>query len=69
MPGLTLGFGGEWKLASNRLPFGRSMSLFADYQHTWWDTAKLTMPVASPLNNYTWQRNSDVIKLGARWGF
>jgi hypothetical protein len=76
IPGLTLGFGGEWKLH----PFdfaaptiSRSLvtpSLFATYEHTWWDTAKLTMPAASPGFDYSWQRQSDTLKFGARinWG-
>ncbi|HWX07159.1 MAG TPA: hypothetical protein VN065_15135 [Bradyrhizobium sp.] len=70
VPGSNLGFGGEWKLPTNPLPFGRSMSLFADYSHTWWDTARLDMPVASPFFNYTWQRETDAVKFGARinWG-
>jgi hypothetical protein len=70
VPGLTLGFGGEWKLATNPLPFGRSMSLFAGYEHTWWDKARLDMPDASRFFNYTWQRETDAVKFGARinWG-
>ena len=67
VPGLTLGFGGEWMLPTPIIPLGKSTSLFADYQHTWWDTAKLIMPAASTPFNYAWRRNSDVIKLGARW--
>jgi opacity protein-like surface antigen len=70
VPGFTLGFGGEWKIPTNPLPFGRSMSLFADYSHTWWDTARLDRPVASPFFDYTWRRETDALKFGARisWG-
>jgi opacity protein-like surface antigen len=69
VPGYTLGFGAEWKLARNPLPFGRQMSLFAEFDHTWWDTAKLTMPAASPLFNHTWQRESDKVSFGVRVSF
>lgn len=68
--GYTLGFGGEVKLPMKQLPLGRSISLFAEYSHTWWDTANLRMPVASPLFDYAWLRETDAVKFGARvsWG-
>lgn len=69
-PGYTLGGGAEWRLSTNLIPrFGRSTSLFLDYRHTWWNTATLTMPAASPFFNYTWKRESDQILLGARFRF
>jgi opacity protein-like surface antigen len=69
-PGYTLGFGFEAKLPIRQLPFGRSMSVFAEYSHTWWDTSKLHMPVASPLFDYDWLRKTDRVTVGARvsWG-
>lgn len=69
-PGYTLGLGAEVKLPMKPLPFARSMSLFAEYSHTWWDTANLRMPVASPLFDYGWLRQTDAVKFGARvsWG-
>lgn len=70
VPGGTIGFGAEWKLATNPLPFGRSFSLFGEYGRTWWGDARLRMPAASPLFDYTWRRETDTVKFGARinWG-
>jgi opacity protein-like surface antigen len=65
-PGFTAGFGAEWKPAGV-LPAGTS--LFAAYEHTWWDKARLDTPVAAPLSNYTWQRQSDAVKAGFRIHF
>ncbi len=69
-PGYTLGFGFEAKLPIRQLPFGRSMSVFAEYSHTQWDTSRLHMPVASPLFDYAWMRQTDRVTVGARvsWG-
>jgi opacity protein-like surface antigen len=69
-PGYTLGFGFEAKLPIRQLSFGRTMSVFAEYSHTQWDTSKLHMPVASPLFDYSWIRQTDAVKVGARvsWG-
>jgi hypothetical protein len=65
-PGFTVGFGAEWKPAGV-LPAGTS--LFAAYEHTSWDKARLDTPVAAPLSNYTWQRQSDAVKAGFRIHF
>ena len=66
-PGFTLGFGGEWKLPAPVLPISKGTSVFVDYKRTWWNTANLTMPVASPLFNYGWRRNTDGIDIGLRF--
>lgn len=57
-------------MQTNPLPLGRTLSLFAGYEHTWWDTARLDMPDASRFFNNTWQRETDAVKFGARinWG-
>jgi opacity protein-like surface antigen len=68
VPGFTLGGGIEWKLPTS-MPWGKSTSVFVDYQHTWWDTARLDRPIAAPSFNYTWQRDTDKIDLGMRWRF
>jgi hypothetical protein len=43
---------------------GHPVSLFAEYQHTWWQDAQFNSPAASPLFNYNFRRSDDVIKLG-----
>jgi hypothetical protein len=69
-PGINLGGGVEWILPTNPFPaIGRSTSLFIAYEHTWWDKASLNTPAASPLFNYTWQRQSDEVKAGIRIEF
>ncbi len=65
-PGYTAGFGGEFMLPGI-LP--SNMTLFANYQHTWWGAAELDAPAASPLSNFTWSRQSDVIEAGLRFRF
>ena len=66
-PGFTLGFGAEWILAAPVLQIGRGTSVFVDYRRTWWSTANLTMPAASPFFNYAWQRQTDGIDMGLRF--
>jgi hypothetical protein len=62
-PGFTLGLGGEYKPTSWRL-FGNPVSVFAQYQHTWWSTANFNMPASSPAFNYAFKRDDDTFKLG-----
>jgi len=69
VPGYAAGVGAEWMLARNPLPFGRSMSVFVDYRHTWWDKAMLRMPAASPRFDYDWTRQTDRIAVGVRSQF
>lgn len=59
VPGATVGAGIAYKLPN--LP---NVSLFAEYQHTWWRDGKFNTPAASPLFNYTFARQDDVAKLG-----
>jgi hypothetical protein len=61
--GATIGLGGAWQ-PSFLQAFGRPVSLFAEYQHTWWHAAMFNMPAASPLFNYTFRRADDVVKIG-----
>ena len=62
-PGVALGFGGEIRPSSLQLA-GRPISLFAQYQHTWWDTARFNTPPSSPAFNYSFRRDSDTFKVG-----
>lgn len=62
-PGFTLGAGVEYQpdmLKSLPLP----VSVFLQYQHSWWADAHLDTPAASPLFNYTFRRDDDTFKLG-----
>lgn len=62
-PGFTLGLGGEYHPSSWEI-FGMPLSVFAQYQHTWWDTANFNAPASSPAFNYAFKRDDDTIKLG-----
>jgi hypothetical protein len=62
-PGFTLGLGGEYQPSSWRL-FGNPVSVFLQYQHTWWGTANFNTPTSSPGFNYAFKRDDDTIKLG-----
>ncbi len=68
-PGFTLGAGAEWQMPTPLFSGLGPTSLFIDYNHTWWDKARLKMPVSSPLFNYTWSRQSDTVKVGLRVKF
>ena len=59
VPGATVGAGIAYKLPN--LP---NVSLFAEYQHTWWRDGKFNTPAASPLFDYSFGRQDDVVKLG-----
>ncbi len=63
IPGFTLGLGGEYQLSTWRL-FGNPVSVFLQYQHTWWDTANFNTPASSPPFNYAFRRDDDTIKFG-----
>jgi len=63
VPGATVGFGGAWQ-PSFLQGFGRPVSLFLEYQHTWWQSANFNTPAASPLSNYNFARQDDVVKFG-----
>jgi len=63
VPGATLGVGGAWQ--PNFLQgFGLPVSLFAEYQHTWWQDANFNTPPASSTFNYNFARQDDVLKFG-----
>jgi len=61
--GGTVGVGGAFQ-PSFLQGFGRPVSVFAEYQHTWWQDANFNRPTASPLFNYNFARQDDVVKLG-----
>jgi hypothetical protein len=44
--------------------FGMPVSLFAEYQHTWWQEANFITPAASQLFNYNFRRQDDVLRFG-----
>ena len=43
---------------------GKPVSMFLEYQHTWWQDAHFDTPAASPFFNYTFRREDDIVKLG-----
>jgi hypothetical protein len=63
VPGATVGVGGAWQPAFLQ-GFGRPVSLFLEYQHTWWQSANFNTPAASPLFNYNFARDDDTVKFG-----
>jgi len=67
-PGFTLGFGGEYQPSSWQLA-GHPVSIFAQYQHTWWSNANFNTPASSPAFNYAFRREDDTIKLGVNFYF
>jgi hypothetical protein len=44
--------------------FARQVSVFLEYQHTWWWDAHFQTPAANPGSNYTFRRQDDIVKLG-----
>jgi opacity protein-like surface antigen len=69
-PGYTIGAGAEWRLYDGPTGMiGQSPSLFVEYAHIFWDDAHFNTPAASPAFNYTWSRDSNVIKGGVRVRF
>jgi hypothetical protein len=61
--GGTVGVGGAFQ-PSFLQGFGRPVSVFAEYQHTWWQDANFNRPTASPFFNYNFRREDDVLKVG-----
>jgi hypothetical protein len=55
--------GGEYQPSSWRL-FGNPVSVFLQYQHTWWGAANFNTPTSSPFFNYAFKREDDTIRLG-----
>jgi opacity protein-like surface antigen len=69
-PGYTIGAGAEWRLYDGPTGvIGQSPSLFVEYSHIFWGDAHFNTPAASPAFNYTWSRESNVIKGGLRVRF
>jgi len=67
-PGVTLGAGAEFRPSSWQL-LGHPISLFAQYQHTWWETAHFDRPASSLGFNYAFKPESDTFKLGVNLYF
>lgn len=44
--------------------WGRPVSVFLEYQRTWWMDATFATPTANPSFNYTFRRQDDIVKLG-----
>ncbi len=63
IPGFTFGPGVEYQ-PSILQGFGLPISVYAQYQHTWWGDAHNNTPAASPAFNYTNGREDDTIKFG-----
>jgi hypothetical protein len=61
--GATVGFGGAFQPTFLQ-GFGNPVSLFIEYQHTWWQAAQFDTPAASPFFNYNFRREDDTIKFG-----
>jgi hypothetical protein len=61
--GGTVGVGGAFKPRFLQ-GFGHPVSVFAEYQHTWWQDANFNTPTASPFFNYNFRREDDVVKVG-----
>ena len=68
VPGATLGLGGEFGPQSWRIA-GHPVTLFAQYQHTWWRTANFLAPSSSPAFDYAFKREDDTVKLGVSFYF
>jgi hypothetical protein len=68
IPGVTLGLGGEYRPASWQTA-GHPVTLFAQYQHTWWSTANFYAPASSPAFDYAFKRADDTVKLGVNFYF
>jgi len=61
--GGSLGVGAAFRPALLQ-GWGRPISMFIEYQHTWWQDAHLNQPAASPLFNYTFRREDDSLRIG-----
>jgi hypothetical protein len=68
VPGVTLGLGAEYQPMSWQIG-GHPVTLFAQYQHTWWSTANFNAPASSPGFNYAFKREDDTVKFGVNFYF
>ena len=66
VPGLALGIGAEYK-PSFLQGYGVPVSVYAQYQHTWYKDVHLDNPTASPGFNYAFQRSDNIVKLGVNF--
>jgi hypothetical protein len=67
-PGFTAGLSVEY-MPSVLQRFGLPVSIFVQYQHTWWQDATFNTPASSPLFNYTFRREDDTVKVGVNVQF
>lgn len=69
-PGIALGAGGEYVVAADgRAPIGKTLSLFAEFQHVWWAADTIDTPSAAPGLDFQWRRQSNLVEAGARIHF
>jgi hypothetical protein len=61
--GVTVGAGGEWRPSGMQV-LGHPVSVFAQYQHTWWEDVALNRPAASPFFNYDFEREDVSVRAG-----
>jgi hypothetical protein len=61
--GATVGFGGAFS-PSFMQGLALPVSLFIEYQHTWWQDAQFNQPLASPFFNYNFRRQDDTFRFG-----
>ena len=66
--GSSLGIGGEYQPSALQ-NVGVPVSLFLQYNHTWWQDAKLNTPAASPTFNYAFKRHDDTLRFGVNFYF
>jgi hypothetical protein len=43
------------------------VSVFAQYQHTWYATANFNTPASSPAFNYAFKHEDDTVKVGVNF--
>lgn len=68
VPGFTAGLGVEFQPE----PFRKAdlpVTVSLQYQHTWYEKVTVDMPEASPLFNYEFKREDNVIKVGLNYRF
>ena len=68
VPGVTVGVGVEVQPEPFRRA-GLPLTVSLQYQHTWYETVHVDMPEASPLFNYEFKREDNVIKVGVNYHF
>jgi opacity protein-like surface antigen len=63
LSGFTVGAGVEARPDALQ-NFGFPVSLYGQYQHSWYQDTHLRMPAASPAFNYRYERENDTFKFG-----